>query len=52
MVPVQTPSTSFGSQIAFCSSVPWVMIAAIITHGTDEQKALWLPKLVEGVWTG
>lgn len=27
-------------------------IAAIITHGTDEQKALWLPKLVEGVWTG
>ena len=27
-------------------------IAAIITHGTDEQKAIWLPKLVEGVWTG
>ncbi|TIU44862.1 MAG: acyl-CoA dehydrogenase, partial [Mesorhizobium sp.] len=27
-------------------------IAAIITHGTDEQKATWLPKLVEGAWTG
>jgi len=27
-------------------------IAAIVTHGTDEQKATWLPKLIEGVWTG
>jgi acyl-CoA dehydrogenase len=27
-------------------------IAAIITHGTDEQKATWLPKMVEGIWTG
>ncbi|MER8965142.1 acyl-CoA dehydrogenase [Mesorhizobium sp. M0159] len=27
-------------------------IAAIITHGTKEQKATWLPKLVEGAWTG
>ncbi|RRI06393.1 acyl-CoA dehydrogenase [Mesorhizobium tamadayense] len=27
-------------------------IAAIITHGTDGQKAAWLPKMVEGVWTG
>ncbi|RLP28341.1 acyl-CoA dehydrogenase C-terminal domain-containing protein [Mesorhizobium sp. YM1C-6-2] len=27
-------------------------IAAIVTHGTDEQKATWLPKLVEGGWTG
>src|SRR3954453_454609 len=27
-------------------------IAAIITHGTDDQKATWLPKLVEGAWTG
>jgi len=27
-------------------------IAAIITHGSDEQKATWLPKLVEGAWTG
>ncbi|MDG4883547.1 acyl-CoA dehydrogenase [Mesorhizobium sp. WSM4884] len=27
-------------------------IAAIVTHGTDEQKATWLPRLIEGAWTG
>jgi acyl-CoA dehydrogenase len=27
-------------------------IAAILVHGTDEQKAAWLPKMVEGAWTG
>ncbi len=27
-------------------------IAAIVTHGTHEQKARWLPKMVEGAWTG
>ncbi|RCS24697.1 acyl-CoA dehydrogenase [Phyllobacterium salinisoli] len=27
-------------------------IAAILTHGTDEQKQAYLPKMVEGVWTG
>ncbi|MCO6048313.1 acyl-CoA dehydrogenase [Mesorhizobium sp. RP14(2022)] len=27
-------------------------IAALIAHGTDEQKAQWLPPLVEGRWTG
>jgi acyl-CoA dehydrogenase len=27
-------------------------IAAVVVHGTDEQKATWLPKLVEGTWTG
>jgi acyl-CoA dehydrogenase len=27
-------------------------IAAIIAHGTEEQKAKWLPKMVEGAWTG
>ncbi|RAZ75890.1 acyl-CoA dehydrogenase [Mesorhizobium atlanticum] len=27
-------------------------IAAIVTHGTDEQKATWLPRLIEGGWTG
>jgi len=27
-------------------------IAAIATHGTDEQKAKWLPKMVGGTWTG
>ncbi|KXF78693.1 acyl-CoA dehydrogenase [Paramesorhizobium deserti] len=27
-------------------------IAAILTHGTEEQKQAYLPKMVEGVWTG
>lgn len=27
-------------------------IAAILAHGTDEQKATWLPRMVDGVWTG
>lgn len=27
-------------------------IAAVLVHGTDEQKATWLPRMVEGAWTG
>ncbi|WP_299865839.1 acyl-CoA dehydrogenase C-terminal domain-containing protein [uncultured Hoeflea sp.] len=27
-------------------------IAAIVEHGTDEQKTKYLPKMVEGIWTG
>lgn len=27
-------------------------IAAILVHGSDEQKAAYLPKMVEGSWTG
>ncbi|MEQ1941963.1 acyl-CoA dehydrogenase C-terminal domain-containing protein [Mesorhizobium sp. VNQ89] len=27
-------------------------IAAIVTHGSDEQKSTWLPKMVDGTWTG
>ncbi len=27
-------------------------IAAILVHGSEEQKAAYLPKMVEGVWTG
>ncbi|CAN7696370.1 acyl-CoA dehydrogenase [Aminobacter sp. LjRoot7] len=27
-------------------------MAAILVHGSDEQKATWLPKMVEGTWTG
>src|SRR5499426_1663708 len=27
-------------------------IAAILRHGTNEQKAAYLPKMIEGVWTG
>lgn len=27
-------------------------IAAILVHGTEEQKSTYLPKMVEGLWTG
>lgn len=27
-------------------------MAAILAHGSEEQKSTWLPKMVEGVWTG
>src|SRR5690606_38541065 len=27
-------------------------VAAINEHGTDEQKAKYLPKMIEGIWTG
>ncbi|UUP18052.1 acyl-CoA dehydrogenase C-terminal domain-containing protein [Nitratireductor thuwali] len=27
-------------------------IAAILAHGTDEQKQKWLPRMIEGTWTG
>ena len=27
-------------------------IAAIYVHGTDEQKAKWLPNMTDGLWTG
>ncbi|OCW56391.1 acyl-CoA dehydrogenase C-terminal domain-containing protein [Hoeflea olei] len=27
-------------------------IAAIVEHGTEEQKARYLPKMIEGTWTG
>ena len=27
-------------------------IAALLAHGTDEQKNTWRPKMIEGAWTG
>jgi len=27
-------------------------IAALVVHGTEEQKRLYLPKMIEGAWTG
>ena len=27
-------------------------MAAILVHGSEDQKATWLPKMVEGTWTG
>jgi acyl-CoA dehydrogenase len=27
-------------------------IAAILAHGSDDQKSTWLPKMIDGTWTG
>ena len=42
------------SNMAFslCQMLTLGAVAAIDHHGSDEQKALYLPKMVEGVWTG
>ncbi len=43
-----------GSNMAFglCPLLSFGAIEALIAHGTDEQKQMYLPKLVSGEWTG
>ncbi|MEL6861270.1 MAG: acyl-CoA dehydrogenase [Pseudomonadota bacterium] len=35
-----------------CPMLSFGAIEALLAHGTDEQKAMYLPKLVSGEWTG
>jgi alkylation response protein AidB-like acyl-CoA dehydrogenase len=35
-----------------CPMLSFGAIEALLAHGTDEQKALYLPKLISGEWTG
>lgn len=44
----QAANLSFG----LCPLLTQAGIEAILKHGTDAQKALYLPKLVSGEWTG
>lgn len=43
-----------GANMAFglCPMLSFGAIEALLAHGTDEQKATYLPKLVAGEWTG
>ncbi len=43
-----------GANMAFglCPMLSFGAIEALLAHGTDEQKAMYLPKLVSGEWTG
>ncbi|MDP3494558.1 MAG: acyl-CoA dehydrogenase [Hyphomonadaceae bacterium] len=43
-----------GSNMAFglCPLLSMGAIEAILAHGTDEQKQMYLPKLISGEWTG
>src|SRR3546814_17844138 len=45
---VQAANLSF----SLCPLLTQGAIDAIIAHGTDAQKALYLPKMVSGEWTG
>ena len=44
----QAANVSFG----LCPLLTQGAIEALSAHGTDEQKAVYLPKLIEGTWTG
>merc|ERR1712065_84306 len=43
-----------GANMAFglCPMLSFGAIEALLAHGTDEQKSLYLPKLIAGDWTG
>ncbi len=45
---VQSANLSF----SLCPLLTQGAIDAIMAHGTDEQKAMYLPKMVSGEWTG
>ncbi len=45
---IQAASLAFG----LCPMLTQGAIEALTAHGTDRQKALYLPKLVSGEWTG
>ena len=46
--------TFHAANMAFglCPMLSFGAIEALLAHGTDEQKAVYLPKLVSGDWTG
>ena len=43
-----------GSNMAFglCPLLSFGVIEGLLAHGSDEQKAMYLPKLISGEWTG
>ncbi len=46
--------TVHGANMAFglCPMLSYGAIEALLAHGTDDQKATYLPRLVSGEWTG
>jgi 3-(methylthio)propanoyl-CoA dehydrogenase len=51
-MPVQEMWQSANLALALCTLLNQGAIEAISEHGSDEQKRLYLPKLVSGEWTG
>ena len=51
-LPVQEMWTSASMGFSLCPMLTQGAIEALTSHGSDEQKRLYLPKLIEGSWTG
>ncbi|MGD8325304.1 MAG: acyl-CoA dehydrogenase [Sphingomonadales bacterium] len=49
---VQEMITSANMAFSLCPMLSQGAIEALSAHGTDEQKATYLPKLISGEWTG
>jgi alkylation response protein AidB-like acyl-CoA dehydrogenase len=49
---VQEMWTAANMSFALCPLLTQGAVDALSTHGTDEQKRLYLPRLVAGAWTG
>jgi len=50
--PVMEMWESANLSFSLCPLLTTGAVEALLLRGTDEQKALYLPKMVEGVWTG
>jgi alkylation response protein AidB-like acyl-CoA dehydrogenase len=50
--PVQEMWQGANMSFGLCPLLNQGAVEAIAHHGSDEQKAYYLPKLIEGVWTG
>jgi acyl-CoA dehydrogenase len=44
--------TSADMAFSLCPMLTYAAVELLILHGTEEQKATWLPRLVSGEWTG
>ncbi|MDG1267280.1 MAG: acyl-CoA dehydrogenase [Ilumatobacter sp.] len=51
-IAVQEMFTSSNMALALCPLLTQGAIDAILAHGSDEQKATYLPKMMTGEWTG
>ena len=51
-LPVQEMWTSASMGFSLCPMLTQGAIEALTSHGSEQQKRLYLPKLIEGSWTG
>jgi len=44
--------TSADMSFSLCPMLTYAAVELLVLHGTEEQQATWLPRLVSGEWTG